>query len=43
MQDWRDGRLRYLVRFAVGGSGMRMRDELLAASRRVGRRRCSFH
>jgi hypothetical protein len=31
MRDWQDGRLRYLVHFDDGGSGMRHSDEPLRA------------
>jgi hypothetical protein len=36
MQDWQDGRIRYLVHFDDGGSGMRLRDEPLAVGGRTG-------
>ena len=29
MQDWQDSKIRYLVHFDDGGSGMRLRDEPL--------------
>jgi hypothetical protein len=30
MRDWQDGKLRYLVHFSDGGSGMRYRETQLA-------------
>ena len=38
-RDWQAGRVRYLVHFSDGGSGMRHFDEPLASGRRAERGR----